>query len=185
MVSLLILLNLIELHAGYAFFLEKPEGGQAVPFFRLIVASHSIKDTMTQFQSTLTWLGMQHVEGASLVENFQSINAGCEDLIANFCGPDGLLDPKIMASMLSVACLPKHKFSHFIHQLFFKQNTDIFVNTRQLQSDILTYEQTLSGAFKLAEQDQAYVAIRGNKGSPAAAYDENLYCITCFEKTGK
>jgi hypothetical protein len=113
--------NLIELQAGYAFFLEQPEGDQSIPFFRLIVASHSIKDTMTQFQSTLTWLGTQHVEGASLVETFQSINAGCEDLLANFCGPDGLLDPKIMASMLSVACLPKHKFSHFIHQLFFNR----------------------------------------------------------------
>jgi hypothetical protein len=68
--------NLIELHDDYASFLDKPEGDQAIPFFRLIVASHSIKDTMTQFQSTLTWLGTQHVEGASLVETFQRINAG-------------------------------------------------------------------------------------------------------------
>jgi hypothetical protein len=48
----------------------------------------------------------------------------------------------------------------------------------------------LSGAFKseeapVSEQGQAYVATRGNQGSPATAYDENLYCITCFDRTRK
>lgn len=180
----------IELHPNYDDFIAltlSNEGDIAVPFLKLVIAAHSSADTLSKFADTLKWINIKHAPGTSLLDTFDAINAGWENLIHNFCGPDKKLDPEVLACLLSVSCLPDEGFKELVQHMLFNNDPGTFTNARKIQATIQSYATSYVASTyvdNVSSQGQAYASAALRKPRQVSFNDVPNYCDTCFIRTG-
>lgn len=169
--------RLIEMHADYAEFLTLPDGDQAVAFYHLAIAAHSAGDMLTKYSRFIQWVTLQHQPGDSVLATLEAVNTGGEEFANNFCDADGRVDPKLIVSMISLACLPS-EFQQLLQNIFFTNDPDLFLQPRKIQTQILSYasSQTSQKRDDVSSQGQSYVATVTTSKAP--------YCVDCFKRTG-
>lgn len=156
---------------------------------RLAISTHSSGDILSRFSAALLWLTTKHVVGTSLLDTFDQVNGGGETFVSNFCNPDGMLDPKVLVCLISMACLPEDGFASLIQHIFFRNDASTFSDPRTLQAEIHSFStryQASSRSEEPSTQGQSYVAMKGSKPSLTAPVpsDPSTYCPSCFARTG-
>jgi hypothetical protein len=169
--------RLIEMHSDYAEFLTLPDGNQAVAFFHLAIAAHSAGDMLTKYSRFIQWVTLQHQPGNSILATLEAVNTGGDEFFNNFCDEDGRVDPQLIVSMISLACLPS-EFQQLLQNIFFTNDPALFLQPRKIQTQILSY------ATSHASQKRDPVSSQGQAYAAAVPPSEAPYCIYCFKRTG-
>jgi hypothetical protein len=171
--------RLIEINHGYPAFQLLPEGNRAVAFFNLAIAAHSAGDMLTKYSRFISWVTLRHDHGESILATLERVNTGADEFRNNFCDAQGMVDSKLMTSMISLACLPT-EFHTLLQNIFFNNDPDLFQQPRKIHTQILSY-----ASSQTPQRDDVSTQGQANRAYAAKSAKAPVeFCISCYNRTG-